>query len=99
MSVANVHLSPMYDGLTIPGTSEDPDKTIGERLQRIWAERGDFSALTAASILAPPKVPDEEAEQDSRPSAEEMRVLQGRLMEQLKYVTRLASRTHGCSAS
>lgn len=70
-----------------PSCRDDPEKSISERLKRIWAERGDFSALTSESILAPAGDADEEeAETDTRPSAQEMRELQGKLMDQLTYV-------------
>lgn len=65
---------------------DDPKKSISERLKRIWAERGDFSVLTAESILVPPVVEDAMDEEDTRPSPLEMREMQAQLMDQLSYV-------------
>jgi hypothetical protein len=70
-----------------PPDRDDLEKSISERLMRIWQERGDFSQLTAASIRAGPTEPtDDEGDKDARPSAQEMRELQAQLMEQLTSV-------------
>ncbi|ORY80684.1 hypothetical protein BCR35DRAFT_331750 [Leucosporidium creatinivorum] len=69
------------DGLQV-FTRADPEKSITERLIRIWQERGDFSQLTAAKIRAG-EVEVVEEEEDARPSAQDMRDLQGQMMEQL----------------
>jgi hypothetical protein len=67
---------------------EDPGKSVGERLNRIFVERGDFSKLTSESIIN--KVPDVEVKDisndgdEGKVSPEVMRELQTKLMEQLK---------------
>lgn len=68
--------------LALPSRRADPEKSITERLIRIWQERGDFSQLTAAKIRAG-EVESVEEEEDARPSAQDMRELQGQMMEQL----------------
>lgn len=67
---------------------DDPDQDVGQRLRRLWHERGDFSALTADSINNPQQNDDhDETEQvDDRPSAQDMRELSSNLLEQLTYV-------------
>ncbi|KAI5481094.1 Mediator complex, subunit Med17 [Pseudohyphozyma bogoriensis] len=66
-------------------TRDGPQKPVGERLKRLWAERGDFSALTARSILAP-KADDVEVDkdEDTRPTPQEVREFQASLMQQLE---------------
>lgn len=69
----------------------DPHPTISSRLVRIWQERGDFSALSAASIRAAQDKDGETeegegGEKEERPTAQDMRDLQGNMMEQLSFV-------------
>ncbi|GAA6000600.1 hypothetical protein JCM10207_004570 [Rhodosporidiobolus poonsookiae] len=63
---------------------EDPKKGLSERLMRIWAERGDFSLLTADSIRNPKDDAEEDKDdEDSRPSEEDMRKLQETMLTNL----------------
>jgi hypothetical protein len=59
---------------------------VGQRLRRLWAERGDFSALTADKIKQGDTNDDEDSKEqtDDRPSAQDMRQLSQNLLEQLK---------------
>ncbi|GAA5877664.1 hypothetical protein JCM1840_004975 [Sporobolomyces johnsonii] len=58
-------------------TRADPNKSLQERLMRVWAERGDYSLVTEESIRnPPPEAKDDDKVQDGRPSSEDMRKLQ-----------------------
>ncbi|GAA5982619.1 hypothetical protein JCM11641_002602 [Rhodosporidiobolus odoratus] len=62
----------------------DSKKSLSERLFRVWAERGDYSQLTADSIRNP-KEEDDHAkdDEDTRPSVEDMRKLQETMLNNL----------------
>lgn len=64
------------------------EKSLGERLVRIWGERGDFSKVTVESILHPPAELEEDAvdAEDSGLTAEGMQELQGTLLAALECV-------------
>lgn len=85
-------------------SSEDPKKSLAERLQRVWAERGDFSLLTADSIRNPDsddtsKQDGEDADEDARPSVEDMRALQETMIHSLACAsTTLPLRNPTCEA-
>ncbi|GJN87967.1 hypothetical protein Rhopal_000922-T1 [Rhodotorula paludigena] len=84
---ARLHDVVLEDGREV-FTREDPKKSLAERLQRVWAERGDFSLLTADSIRNPDsddtsKQDGEDADEDARPSVEDMRALQETMIHSL----------------
>ncbi|GAA5831038.1 hypothetical protein JCM11251_005119 [Rhodosporidiobolus azoricus] len=59
-------------------------KPLAERLMRVWAERGDYSKLTADSILNPQEEEEDKKEdEDSRPSVDDMRKLQESMLHNL----------------
>ncbi|GAA5940571.1 hypothetical protein JCM1841_001272 [Sporobolomyces salmonicolor] len=58
-------------------TRADPNKSLQERLMRVWAERGDYSLVTEETIRnPPPEANDDDQVPDGRPSSEDMRKLQ-----------------------
>ena len=69
------------------------DKSVSERLLRVWQERGDFTHVTAASIKREAEKQTQQGAEnndesearlrDDRPTAAEMKELQAGLMEQL----------------
>ncbi|GAA5998183.1 uncharacterized protein JCM10292_002380 [Rhodotorula paludigena] len=84
---ARLHDVVLEDGREV-FTREDPKKSLAERLQRVWAERGDFSLLTADSIRNPDsddttKQDGEDADEDARPSVDDMRALQETMIHSL----------------
>ncbi|KAM0755101.1 hypothetical protein T439DRAFT_345792 [Meredithblackwellia eburnea MCA 4105] len=83
-----LRLHDIQDDGTEVFSREDPDRNISERLTRIWAERGDFSALSSASILAGKSEEENKdadgKDKDARPSPQDIRDLSMSLMEQLE---------------
>lgn len=68
-------------------TRQDADKSLSERLARIWAERGDFSKVTVESIMNPPEVvAEEDGVVDERLTSTGMRELQTSLLDSLSFV-------------
>ncbi|BGP13361.1 hypothetical protein JCM10213_005793 [Rhodosporidiobolus nylandii] len=65
-------------------SNADPEKSLSERLMRVWAERGDYSLLTEDSVRNP-KEDDaaEKEDEDTRPSVEDMRKLQEEMINNL----------------
>ncbi|CEQ39312.1 SPOSA6832_00842 [Sporobolomyces salmonicolor] len=60
-----------------PKRRADPNKSLQERLMRVWAERGDYSLVTEETIRnPPPEANDDDQVPDGRPSSEDMRKLQ-----------------------
>ncbi|BGP29495.1 hypothetical protein JCM10296v2_001234 [Rhodotorula toruloides] len=65
-------------------TRNDPKKSLSERLMRVWQERGDYSQLTEESIRNPVQEDKEEqADEDDRPSVEDMHKLQETMLQNL----------------
>ena len=79
--------------------SEDPDASLSARLQRIWAERGDFSKVTHAS-LDQPAVNEEDVEKadDDQITQDELWKLKSEMLGKLECVLELnvVCWTDGC---
>ncbi|GEM09215.1 mediator complex, subunit Med17 [Rhodotorula toruloides] len=80
---ARLHDVVLDDGREV-FTRDDPKKSISERLMRVWQERGDYSKLTEDSIRNPvQKDKEEQADEDDRPSVENMHKLQKTMLQNL----------------
>ncbi|GAA5884890.1 hypothetical protein JCM6882_007140 [Rhodosporidiobolus microsporus] len=74
----------LEDGSEVLVRGESSKKPLSERLMRVWAERGDYSRLTAESILNPTEEEEDAKEdEDPRPSVEDMRKLQESMLHNL----------------
>ncbi|BGO97200.1 hypothetical protein NBRC10513v2_001120 [Rhodotorula toruloides] len=80
---ARLHDVVLDDGREV-FTRNDPRKSLSERLMRVWQERGDYSQLTEDSIRNPVQEDKEEqADEDDRPSVEDMHKLQETMLQNL----------------
>ncbi|BGP45404.1 hypothetical protein JCM10450v2_001222 [Rhodotorula kratochvilovae] len=80
---ARLHEVVLEDGREV-FTRDDPQKSLSERLMRVWAERGDYSQLSEERVRNPPQEHEQAQEdEDPRPSVEDVRKLQETMLNSL----------------